>query len=246
MANPLPLYALPGEDLIRTATLAMSNEDSDFPAENAQDDDPSLVAKSTTTTTTFTITTPSATPVAVILINTNAETATFEGSGITIPAVDYDGQRVHPWKDLRTAPSTDTSWSLALSKASGVVWVGRILLVTALHDLNAQYGFQRGRTRPGDITITTRGGSTIRHSFDIRTRWASAVVDLVDDMASLMALEANSRGQYAPFLFIPDEAQNDAWFVTLDTKNFSVTVPNIDVRTIPLRFEELSSGPPNG
>lgn len=105
MPNPLPLVALPGDDAVWTATVAMSSEDAAFPATNLQTGDPAEVAKSTGTSTTITITTPSITPVAVALINTNAETASINGDPITIPALDPDGQRKHAWMDMRGSPS---------------------------------------------------------------------------------------------------------------------------------------------
>jgi hypothetical protein len=48
-------------------------------------------------------------------------------------------------------------------------------------------------------------------------------------------------------MFVPDEAVNDAWFVSFpDDFKFSKGYPDLDVRDIPVEFEELSGGPPNG
>lgn len=247
MANPLPLFALPGDDVVWTATMSMTNEDADYPAENVQDRDPANVAKSTTTSTVITITTSSVQPVAVALINTNAETALFGATAVTIPSTELDGQRVHGWLDMRAAPPTaGTSWTVTLSRSAGVVWIGRICLVTSLRDLNLRYGLQMGRKRPGDIAITTRLGTILRHGADIRTRWARGSVDRYEDETVLRQLEANTEGSLTPFLFIPDEETNDAWFVSFGANDFSVGYPNLDVRDIPIAFEELSGGPPNG
>jgi len=247
MANPLPLVAYPGDDVVWTGTVGMTNEDADYPAENVQDADPAKVAKATGTSTTITVTTSSVSVVGAALINTNAETATVNGVSVTIPALEADGQRVHGWLDRRTNPlGPATSWSIALSRSSGVVWIGRICLVVALRNLNLKYGLAMGRRRPGDVAITTRLGSIVRYGAQIRTRWAQGSVDLIEDATMLHALEASAKGTLLPFLFIPDELADDAWFVSMAASDFSMTIPNYDVREITLSFEELSGGPPNG
>lgn len=244
--NPLPLIALAGDDLITTATLSASDDDSEYPITNAQNQNPAHLAKGVANTLTVTITTPSATPVAIALIQTNAETATFQGDAITIPALDSEGQRVHPWLDMRGSPwGAGTSWSLVLSKASGVVFIGRICLVVDLHELNIRYGYDVGRVRPADVEITTRGGSILYHSFGVRTKWAQGVCDLHDDEALLSSLDVSAKGKTFPMLFIPDENTNEAWFAR-QVNPYSKKYPTIDVRETPLRFEELSCGPVNG
>jgi hypothetical protein len=253
MANPLPLVALPGVDVVTLATVSCPTDDPEYPIENVQDFDPANVAKSTGTSMEITITTSSVTPVAVALINTNAETATIEGPApivipapITIPALELDGQRVHGWLDMRDNPPTGTTFTIVLSRSAGVVWIGRICLVTSLQDLNLRYGLEMGRRRPADIVIPTRGGSLIKHGYQIRTRWAKGEVNLVENEATLKQLEANAKGVQVPFLFIPDEATNDAWYVSFAANDFKWGYPDYDVRPIPLAFEELSGGPPNG
>lgn len=247
MANPLPLFAPPSVDLIWDASLAMTDEDPDFPVENLQTDSPALVAKSTSNTTTITITTPSATPVAIALINTNAETASLNGDPIAIPATELDGQRRHAWLNMTGSPAgTGTTWTLVLSRTSGAVWIGRVVLVTALSDLPLKYGLTIGRQRPGDIEIVTRLGSVVRVGAQIRTRWASGVVDVIESETMLEALEASAKGSLLPFLFIPDEETNDAWFVRFRANDFAKGYPDYDVRPINLVFDEVSSGPPNG
>lgn len=243
--NPLPLVALAGDDVVTTATIVMSNEDADFPAENAQSHNPAHLAKSTTNTTTFTITTSSVTPVAVALFQTNAESATLNGNALTMPALDSEGLRVHPWLDLTGLVAAGTSWSLVLTKATGVVWVGRISLVVALRELNVKYGWELGRLRPADIELTTRGASVINLPYGIRTKWAEGVVDLHEDESMLSSLDLSSKGKTLPMLFIPDEAVNEAWFAR-QVNPYTRKYPNIDVRETPLRFEELSCGPVNG
>lgn len=243
-ANPLPLVGLAGHDLIWSATLSASDDDTEFPIQNAQTDDPALLCKGVANTLNITITTASATPVAIALIQTNAETGTLDGQAITFPGLDSEGQRIHPWK-LLAGLSPGTSRTLVLSKASGVVFVGRICLLTELQELNVKYGWERGRFRPADIEIPTRGGSLLYHSFGVRTKWAQGVVDLHEDETMLSSLDLSAKGKTLPMLFIPDEATNEAWFARQSTP-YSVGIPNIDVRETKLRFDEVSCGPVNG
>lgn len=246
MAEPLPLVVLAGDDAVFGAGASMTNEDASYPATNLLLRDPAKLAKSTTNTTTITITTSSITALLFALINTNAETATINGHSVTIPSLDPDGQRLHPWLDRRTSGITTTTWTIVLSKASGVVWLGTPVIASAVYDLNLRYGLQVGRFRPGDIEIRTRLGSVIRHGAQIRTRWARGVVNLIESETLMRALESSAKGSLLPFLFIPDEASNDAWFVKFQANDFSLAYPDIDVREVPFAVEELSSGPPNG
>jgi hypothetical protein len=247
VANPLPLYSTPSDDLIWGAGLSMTNEDAEYPVENAQGAAPVPAARSTTNTTTITITTASALPVYLALHNTNAETGTFNGHTITFPGVDAEGQRIGPRLDLRTLIfAAGTSWTLVLSRASGDVWVGRISLVTVVYELNVKQGtWAVGRRRPADITIETRGGHVLKHSYGVRTRLAKGTVDLIEDEADISGMDLKANGSVLPFLLVPDEATNDAWFVR-QTTEYAKAYPDFDVRATSLTFEELSSGPPNG
>jgi hypothetical protein len=249
VANPLPLVGLPSNDLtlVSTTTFSMTNEDAEYPAENLGDGDPANTAKSTTNTTTITITTSSASVVIGAIINTNATTVTINGVTVTIPAVELDGQRIHGWLDRRTTPlGPATTWTIVLTRPTGVVWVGAIPLLTAVSELNLRYGLEMGRRRPGDTAIPTRMGSIMKHPADIRTRWAKGEVNLIENETLLKQHEASAEGFIGSFLFIPDEATNDAWYVSYAANDFKWGYPDYDVRPIPLAFEELSGGPPNG
>lgn len=246
VANPLPLVALPGDDAVWLATASMTNEDPAYPATNLLTGDPADVAKSTTTTTTITVTTASLAAILIALINTNATSATINGFAVTIPSADPDGQRKHPWLDRRSSPITATTWTIVLTVSSGVVWLGRPVILPTVYDLYLKYGLQLGRLRPGDITMRTRLGGVSRHGAQIRIRTALGQVDHEDQQDLLEQLEASAKGSVLPFLFIPDEAVNDAWWVTFKENDFSVAYPNIDVREIAFAVEELSIGPPNG
>lgn len=256
MANPQPLIARVTDDLLNERVdLSMTNEDAAYPTENLLDDDPATVTKSTTSTTTITldfnlgfIGAPVA--VAVALINTNAVTASITGGGATttipIPGLEYGyGDRLNPWTRL-TGTTPDFTWDVTIARPSDPVWIGRIVLLTALHPCNLRYGLTLGVLRPGRNIITTRLGSRILYDPEIRQRIATGVVRLDDDELLLRELDAGSRGMRKPFLFIPDEGVNDAWWVTQTADEFAVTYPNLDETEIPLALEELSMGPPQG
>lgn len=256
MANPQPLIALVTDDLLNERChLSMTNEDPAYTTDALLDHDPETVAKSTTTTTTITIdlnlgfiSAPVA--VGVALINCNAATASISGGGATttivMPGLEYGyGDRLNGW--VRLAGTTpDFTWDVTLTRPSGVVWIGRIVLVTALRPFNARYGLQLGTLRPGRNRINTRLGSTIISDPEIRQRTAKSVVRLAEDELMLRGLDAGSRGMLKPFLFIPDEGVNDAWWVRQAADDFAVTYPNLDETEIPLAFEELSMGPAQG
>jgi hypothetical protein len=246
VANPLPLVGLAGDDLVTTGGISMSNQDSEFPATNGQSNNPAKLAKSTTNTTTVTVTHANLAIVAAAVIQTNAETITVKGASVTVPSVTADGQRVHPWLDRRTSPFTaSTSSAIVLSKASGVVWFGRIVLLVAIHELNPVYNWTVGEVRQGEVVIPTRLGSINQHTQEIRTRWAEGQVTLLEDEALMASINRSAKGSNRGHLLIPDEAVNDAWFVRSVTP-YQKGYPDIDVRVTPIRFEELSTGPING
>jgi hypothetical protein len=243
VANPLPLVAW--EDLIWDAGLSMSNENAAKPIGNAQGIAPVPVAESTTTTTTITITS-AGTPDYLALINCNAATGTFAGHAITFPGLDLEDQRINACLDLRLLGIGGGPWSLVLNVPSGVVWVGRIVLATAIYPLNIKHGtWKRGRVRPGEIRIPTNAGHIIKHSQALRGKWAEGVVDITEDETLMSNLDLAGRGDYFPCLLIPDENVNEAWWVH-QTAPFEKSLVNYDVPEHKLRFEELVMGPVNG
>lgn len=249
VANPLPLIALASYDLslVDGTAFSMTNQDPEHPATKLGNGNPADVAKSLTDTTTVSITTDSSAVRGVALINTNAIAATVNGQTVVIPALDYDGQRIHGWGDFRLAElGPTTGWSIALTAAGGEpVWIGHIALLIDLLALNLKYGLKVGETRPGDTLLTTRLGSTLRSGAQIRTRWARGIVDLEADELTMRSLYASARGSILPMVLIPDEAKNDAWLVYLSS-SLEVNYPDYGIRPVPLAFDEISGGPPNG
>jgi hypothetical protein len=256
MANPQPLVALPGEDLYTTAVLSMTNPDASYPIANSQDHDPATLAKATTASTAITINCGiPVTPKAIAIIHSNAVgTATLTGSGglnttVTLPGLEFvdHGERLNGWKSLvGLSGVTSTIFTLTLTTTAATVFVGRVCLVLNLHPLNLRYGLAFGILWPGRIVLTTRLGSKVLHDAGIRMRTATGVVNLAEDEALLRELEANARGSLLPFLFVPDEGTNDAWYVRFRADDFTWSFPDIDVTEIPIAVEELAMGPPNG
>lgn len=254
MANPQPRYARPADDAIEFAedlglSLGMTNEDPDYPVLNLLDDDPATVAWATANGTTITLNfTTAVTPKAIALINTNAAVATINGIDIPIPPPQFftSADRLNPWRFLTLPSGTLYTLTLAAEPGEPRVWIGRICLLRELWPLNVRYGFSIGVTRPGRVFLTTRLGSKIVHDADIRLRTASGVVNLKEDEMMLRGLEASARGQLTPWVFIPDDRENDAWYVRFRTDEFLTTYPDYDVAEIPLAVEELSNGPPLG
>jgi hypothetical protein len=170
------------------------------------------------------------------------------------------GNGWHPWRSLRDLVAPATTFTIPLSGpvepslATDPIWVGRIALICfhefesevvrgGLRALNLRYGLKLGRNRPGDVAITTRLGTVLTNSSGIRTRWAEGEVGLLEDQTVLDALEASAQGMQLPFLFVPDEQQNSAWWVRFRANDYSVEIPDLDGRRIPFRVDELSSGP---
>ena len=274
-SNPEPAVGLPDDDVFYRCTVSMTDEDDEYPVTNLQDPDPALVTKASVNHTTITITALdplgvpwSVTPVALAVFNTNAGTIHFnEGMAgvipLTVPNRDPDDQRIHPWIDLTDLVAPASTFTITLSGptspslASDPIWVGRISLIAihgggslggdslGLRPLNLRYGLRYGRTRPGDVQIRTRLGSILSYPAGIRTRWAEGETGLLEDELLRHALEANTYGAHLPFLFIPDENTNSAWWVRHRANDYTVTIPDLDVRTIPFRVEELSTGPVN-
>lgn len=248
MVNPQPLVALPYNDFTGAATtsLSMTDEDPAYPVGNLSWEDPAIVAKATTDTTVITITTPTAhAPVAIAIINSNAWSASLDALAIDMPEQEYGtGPRLNGWREL---PGTSaTSWALTLEANATPVWVGRVVLLDALYPFNLRYGLELGSKRPTRTVIVTRLGSKLIHDTGIRQRTARGIANLKEDEDRHRTLELAAAGQLHPFLFIPDENVNDAWWVRFQSDDWRWTYPDYDIAEFRFEFEELSPGPPLG
>ena len=255
MPARLGKVALPGNDLVWSAALtsSASTADLDYLVGNLQQRDPAKVHKASGNATTVrAVHAGTRTPVAVFLFNTNATAASITNpaglnQAIPLPSRDLDGQRRHAWLDLDgLANVTDDEHSLVLSTTDPILFIGRIALVTELNDVNysATNPPRIGRTRPGNTVVRTRLGSLVVNDAGIRTRWAEFSIELEEDRALWENLDASAKGAMVPFPYVPFADTNDAWWVTLPD-DFSTRL-RLPMTEIPIRLEELSSGPANG
>lgn len=247
----------PSDNPIRSATVSMTNENSSYPATNTKDDNPINVAKSTTTGTVFTITLASSLQVVgYSLINTNGTSAALtNGAGmvsqaLTIPSRFADGQCLNGWKDMTgVANNTSASWTLTVSKTgSAVLEVGEIVFTLAwrtlpwLSTFNGP-GVELTDSYPAEI-ITTFSLSKQKYEKGIRLRGASGLVRKPADSDTVMSLVRSAKGPIVPFLFIPDNSVNDAWYVALSPDTVRRLRQTTKLTPVQIAFEELSMGLP--
>jgi hypothetical protein len=258
------LIAFPSADAIWPAVLTMSNEDSEYPVENIQNNDAADTAKATGTSTTIDIDIPfvTITPVGVMIANTNATTGTLESSAgpmgtFTFPSRTPDGKQRNGWIDLRGLNVTDNHFEIDLSKSGGPpVEVGRICLVTAWQApevlvAGAGQSPTFGHRRPGQIENVTKGGVTHRRT----AAWAAprrVTISCFDvaTLAILQQLEAESNGLGRGFLLVPNEDVNDAWFAQCAFEDFEYVQeqPDDGAELFPVKMtiHEIAMGLPPG
>lgn len=255
------LLAFPSDDVIWDATVSMTNEDTEFPATNAQTNDPSDTSKSTTTSSTYSIHVPAGavTVVGLGLINTNYTTGTLaSGTGsigsFVFPSFTPDRKARNGFLDLRgLSHCFDDDFTIALSKTGTAVGeLGRICLVTEWQapEVLITTPPVYGRRRQGEIENVSRGGVTWRRPVPwAAMRRISATTQDADTKDILDQLEAESRGLNRGFLLVPNEDLNDAWFAQVSLDDFEHTQEFPDDVTdgvFPLRmtFLEIAMGLP--
>jgi hypothetical protein len=220
------LVGYPGDDAVSTAVISMTSPDVFYPATNLQGYDPANPTKATNTATVITITcSGSKTPEGFAIINHNlfgASVTLANGAGlsesITIPARTSDGQCVNAWHDLRLAANRTASvFTLSITGASANVAIGRLCLVTTMRELpwmGEGVGVGYGATWPVR-ELRTFYGSSMMYDTGIRVRSARGQTVQETDRVMLMTLAQSAKGVNIPFLFVPDEDVNDAWYVRL-------------------------------
>jgi hypothetical protein len=236
-------FAPPSADLFTTATLGATNEDADYPIENAQDYNPANPFKATTTSTTITVTHSSSARKAVAFINHNlvGATVTVGGVSVTIPSRTLDGQCVNAWKLLDLGAGTSTS--IVISGASANVQIGRICLVSALTDMPWLYGLEMYRRHPVSA-IRTFGESEHIYDKGLSIWGARALVNRESSRSAIEGLWASAKGRNIPWLLIPDQAVNEAHYVRFatDAQQYRRIIPN--ATEMPIDVEAVSLGLP--
>lgn len=221
------LIGLASYDTVYTDIVSMTNVNSLYPATNLQTIDPQQVAKATGTSSTITFIHGTAQrPVGLSIHNHKlaGATVTFAGQSVTIPARTSDGQCTNAWLDLRAVsiPNT-TQHQLVISGASSGFGIGRVCIPTTLTLLNYQVG-------SGDVEWDVEWPSTREQGYyganliydrGVRLREVKGKTRRGTDQALLYAVMQASKGQYSPFLFVPEATANDAWFATAGKPNLT-------------------------
>lgn len=260
-------YALPSDDVAGTAdTVIGSAEDSEYPAENLVAPTntghlnlPSRPAKLTTTSGYWELTFPA--PVEIVgaaIIYHNFEEGldvTIEaGAGspmsfsqaIDIPASFENDWTISPWV-LFDSPQTFDTWRLSINEANYLnPSVGRLLLLTALRDLenDVRWGVVEDEEQ-GQIEHATEGKvETLYELFGPRRSFLGELALSNDKANQLITLHRSARNRILPWLLIPDEGINDAWFVRFQEPRWSRTREMVEHNIFPFRVQELSRGLP--
>lgn len=219
------LYAPASYEVIPSATVTMTDEDSSYPAVNAQNDEVEDTAKATGQTTIFTCnfapTLIAVEPVAAAVINTNATEINISNDAgldedIAVPSRTLDGKQRNGWIDLRGLLNRlDSKFYFTLSKdGTAQLEVGRLVLVLSLLEFVWSPGVEFGHTRYGSVRNRTRLGSVRRRLSPVAPpRTGIGQFEDLADLTALLDLEAMGNGLGRGFLVIPDQTKNDALFV---------------------------------
>jgi len=260
-------YALPTDDLAGTATVSASAEDGEYPASNLVAPTntghlnlPSRPAKLTTTSGYWDLIFPD--PIAVVgaaLIYHNFDEGldvTLEaGAGsplsfsqdLIIPAPMENGWTISPWVLFPGGVETHDIWRLSVNAAnSQPAQVGRLLLLGALRDLenDVRWGVVEEEEQ-GQIEHATEAGvETLYELFGPRRAFSGELALQHAEASALITLYRTARNRILPWLLIPDEDVNDAWFVRFQEPRWSRTREMIQHNIFPFRVQELSRGLP--
>jgi len=260
-------YAVPSDDAAGSASSVIaSDEDAEYPAENliaptntGHLNLPSRPAKLSTTSGHWELTFDAPiTVIGVALIYTNFDEdldVTIEaGSGsplsfsqaIPIPAPWENGWWPSPWI-LFDDPETHDTWRLSINEANSIApQVGRLLLLTALHDLDndVRWGVVEEEEQ-GQIEHATEGKvETLYELWGPRRSFLGELALQHQVAGNLVSLHRSVRNRILPWLLIPDESINDAWFVRFQEAKWSRTREMIEHNIFPFRVQELSRGLP--
>jgi hypothetical protein len=123
------------------------------------------------------------------------------------------------------------------------VKVGELIALATKRTLNPNisWGASEKEERPVIENVTDYLVSTI-YDLGVTRRSLAGTLDTTDvGLAAVRAWWQNTRGRARPFLLIPDESVNDAWFVRW-AGDLDPTLQINDRNTIPMDFQEVSRG----
>jgi len=231
----MALYAL-YSDLLSgdTVTITAGSEDTEYPKENVSDRLSRTVGKFTGTTGTYRRTfSGSKTAQAAVFLNTNATAIQLTNAAglnqaISIPATPEDSRHLDPWIDLRAvANNASTTWNAALTGPAGVA-LGDFILIENLREMEVLFepSPAEGESHPV-IHHETDYDADLFYGKGVRTRRGLVSARNVAARATFLALERAQRGRLRPWIFIPNEALNDALLVHLESE---------PMRIVPIAF----------
>lgn len=260
------IYGRYSDNVVPAATLAVQSGtgDPDYPADNLGDLVPSIPAQLATTTGAWKLSFAAAQRIDVVALPHHNLTAglevRFQGNAtdawgsptldapITIPAYRGDGFPPGAWKDLTGVTGYSTSgfqyWRLVIVGVNAnPVKIGELVALSLKRTLNPNisWGASRKDERPIIENVTDYLVSTI-YDLGVTRRSISGELDTTDaGLASVRAWWEDARGRARPFLVIPDEDVNEAWFVRW-SGDLNPTLQITDRNTIPMDFQEVSRG----
>lgn len=255
-------YALPSDDLAATATSATASaEDPEYVATNLYAPTntghlnlPSRPAKLTTYQGYWDLTFPAPITVqAVVLVYHNFAPGldvTLEPTAgtpvpVTIPSRWENGWEPSAFEQFD--PQTASAWRLAINEDNDLLpQIGRILLYGSggfrQLERDVRWGVEQSEEQ-GQIEHATYGA--VETLYELWGPRRTGVGEFgVDDsqVAELITLARSTRGRILPWLLIPKEDVNDAWFVRFTEPRWSLTRETINHNIFPFRVQELSRG----
>lgn len=260
------IYGRYSDNVVPLATLAVESgtEDPDYLAANLGDLVPAIPAQLTTTTGAWTLDFGADQRIDLVALPHHNLDAGLEvriqgnaadswigptlNTTITIPAYRGDGFPGGAWKDLTGVAGYSTSgfrwWRLAIIGANAAnVKIGEFVALSHKRTLNPNisWGAARQDERPVIENVTDYLVSTI-YDLGVTRRSIAGELDTSDaGLADIRTWWEDTRGRARPFLLIPDEDVNEAWFVRW-AGNLNPTLVLTDRNTIPLEFQEVSRG----
>jgi hypothetical protein len=255
-----PLVATPTDDVAPNATVTVTSgaANTEYPAANLVNRNPAKPGKSTSAAITYRFTWSGNQIIrAIAIINHNLDGATVTLSNaagvnqvLTIPdnTPGIYPTCINPWRDLAddwsTAQRTDDIWDLAITGgALGNIAVGEVCFLTDLQPLNLVWGAKLS-PRWMQVSHRTFGGSLLRYNKRVLINGAVGRVDLDEDRDLMVQIDQESNGSIVPFVFIPHEDVNEAWYVQARPESFALAYTNPQVTEMPFEVEEVSEGPP--
>lgn len=259
-------YAKPSDDLASTASSVTvsggspGDEDEEYPKENifaptntGHLNLPSRPAKLLTTTGWWELTFAGAITVRAVAViyhnfDEGLDVSLDIGSlsiPIPIPAHHEDGWPVSPWVEFDA--ETSTTFRLSINGTNSLpLQVGRLLLLGELRQLASdvrwgveeqeEHGLIEHRTQLGVETVYDLGGKRRRFSGEFAMEGSPT--------NELITLLRTTRSRIQPWLLIPDEDVNDAWFVRFEESSWSRVREWPNYNIMPFRVRELSRGVP--